>query len=172
MQIVSYIIPFMVLIIIIYAVYKKVDILTEFIEGAREGYKIVISIFPTILGMMLAINIFIKSNILFDLTNYLKPFFDYIKLPIEILPLTILKPISGSTSIVLLNEILNIYQPDSYIGILASVLAGSTDTTIYIISLYFGSIGIKKTNSSLKLGLLTDLCTVIIVIIIVNMLFA
>ena len=87
------------------------------------------------------------------------------------MPLAFLKPISGSTSLILLNDILNTYHPDSYIGILSSIIAGSTDTTIYIIATYYGSIGIKKTSSSLKVGLLTDLFTVIIALIITYLLF-
>ena len=85
--------------------------------------------------------------------------------------LVIMKPISGSSSIVILNDILNKYNPDSYIGRIASVIGGSTDTTIYILSLYFGSIGIKKIKYSLVVGLIADLLCIIISIIVINILF-
>lgn len=171
MNIATIFLPTIVLIVIIYALYKKVDILKAFKKGAQEGYQTALSLFPTILIMMLAVNIFTKSNILTDLFNHIKTIFNISKFPIEVMPLAFLKPISGSTSLVLLNDILNTYHPDSYIGILSSIIAGSTDTTIYIIATYYGSVGIKKTSSSLKIGLLTDLFTVIIALLVTYLLF-
>jgi len=171
MNIAKYILPIIVLIIIIYAYYKKTDIIEEFIKGVNEGYKSSLNIFPTILGMLLAISIFTKSGILTDIAYTINKIFPIFKIPLELLSLIILKPISGSVSLVVLNDILNVYHPDSYIGKLASIIAGSTDTTIYIIALYFGSVKIKKTTSVLKVGLLTDLATIIISLIIATIFF-
>mgnify|MGYP003294231001 CR=1 FL=1 len=98
-------------------------------------------------------------------------FFDKIGFPREVFPLAILRPISGSSSLIVLNDILSKYGPDSFIGRVASVMQGSTDTTIYIISMYFSSIGIKKIKYSLVVGLIADVISIILSIIIVKIFF-
>ena len=170
MNISNLILPLIVLIIVSYAIYKKVDLLNVFIDGVKEGIEMSLQIFPTILAMLVAINVLLKSNLILDLTTLLNPIFNYLHFPSEILPLAILKPISGSTSLIVMNDLLKTYGAESYIGYLASIIQGSTDTTIYILSLYFASVGIKKTRYALKVGLLSDLITIIIAIIVVNLL--
>ena len=165
------ILPLIILTIVSFGLYKKIDIYDTFCNGIKEGIKTTLQIFPTILAMLVAINILLKSNLISDLTNILKPILSFIKFPVEILPLSLLKPISGSSSLIVMNELLKTYGPDSYIGRISSVIQGSTDTTIYILSLYFTSIGIKKTKYALKVGLIADLLTIIIAIITVNILF-
>ena len=170
MNISNLILPLIVLIIVSYAIYKKVDLLNVFIDGVKEGIEMSLQIFPTILAMLVAINVLLKSNLILDLTSLLNPIFNYLHFPSEILPLAILKPISGSTSLIVMNDLLKTYGAESYIGYLASIIQGCTDTTIYILSLYFASVGIKKTRYALKVGLLSDLITIIIAIIVVNLL--
>lgn len=164
-------IPSITIIVVIYGIYKKVDIYDSFINGINEGLKMSLSIFPTIMAMVIAINLLINSNIILDLTKYLKGFFNLIGFPQEILPIALLRPISSSASLVVMNDILKIHGPDSYLGYIASIIQGSTDTTIYILGMYFSSIGIKKIRYSLLVGLLADLICVIIAIIVVNILF-
>ena len=168
---INYIIPTIVLIIIIYGYYKKINIYESFLIGVKEGIKICFNLFPTIFAVIISINIFIKSNILNDFINIMKPIFTFLKFPKELFMLSIIRPISGSSSLIVLNDILKIHGPDSLIGRIASVIQGSTDTTIYIISLYFGSVGIKKIKYSLIVGLLADLICIIIAIITVNLYF-
>ena len=167
----NYLIPIIVIIILIYGLYKKVDIFDTFLLGVKEGLKSSINLFPTIFAMIIAINLLTNSGFILDLSNTLKPLFNKISFPVEVLSLAILRPISGSASLSMLSEILNNYGPDSFIGRVASVMQGSTDTTIYIISLYFASIGVKKIKYSLFAGLLVDLIGIISSIIIVNILF-
>ena len=167
----NYLVPIMVIIIIIHGLYKKVDIFDTFIEGVKEGINTSFKLFPTIFAMVIAITLLTSSHILLDISKILNPIFKYLSFPSEVLPLALMKPISGSSSIVILNDILSKYHPDSYIGRIASVIGGSTDTTIYIISLYFGSIGIKKTKYALIVGLLADLLCVVISIIVINIIF-
>lgn len=168
---INYIIPLIVVTIIIYGIYKKVDIFDTFIDGVKEGMKLSINLFPTIFAMIIAITLITDSNIINYICNLLKPLFSKISFPTEVLPLALLRPISGSSSLVILNDILAKYGPDSFIGRLSSVMQGSTDTTIYIISMYFASIGIKKTRYSLTVGLLADLLSVIISFIMANIFF-
>lgn len=167
----SLIIPLLILGVIIYGVYKKVNVYDVFVEGAKEGIEIGISIFPCLLGMILGINILISSNFLDVIFNLFKPIFNLLKIPMDILPLAFLRPISGSASLSMLNNLLENFGPDSFIGRLSSTIQGSTDTTIYILTLYFSSIGIKKIRYALKAGLIADLAGIIASIIIVSLMF-
>lgn len=167
----SLIIPIMVLSVVIYGIYKKVNIYDVFIEGAKESFEMIFTIFPYLLGMMLAINLFLHSNILSNLSNLISPLLDLIGVPFDIVPMAIMRPISGNSSIAILNNIFLNYGPDSFIGRLASTIQGSTDTTFYVLTLYFGSIGIKKIRYSLIAGLFADLIGIIASIIIVKLVF-
>ena len=160
------IIPIITLIVIIYALYKKVAIYEAFLEGVKEGLKISLEIFPSIFAMIISITVLVKSNFINALISLIN-----IKIfPKEILPIALLRPISSSSSLMLLNNILKIYGPDSLIGKIASIITGSTDTTIYIIGMYYSSVKIKKIKHSLFIGLLADLICVIISIIVVKIL--
>ncbi|MGE5455920.1 MAG: spore maturation protein [Ignavibacteriales bacterium] len=165
------IIPTIVLVVIIYGIKKKLNIYDVFIDGARESVDLVLMIFPYILGMIFAINLFLNTNILFNITNFLKPLFDYLHMPVEVLPMAIMRPISGNSSLAILNNLFINYGPDSMIGRLGSVIQGSNDTTLYVLTLYFGSVGIRKIRYALWAGLLSDLCGIIISVIVVNLLF-
>ncbi|MEG0021245.1 MAG: spore maturation protein [Bacilli bacterium] len=162
------IIPVLIILIVLYGIIKKVNIYDSFVEGAKESFKMIKDMFPFLLGMMLAINIFLNSNIL---NLFSKAINFLIPLPFEVIPLALMRPISGSSSLSILNNIFNKFGPDSYIGTLASVIQGSTDTTLYIITLYFGAIGIKKTRYALAVGLIADLIGITASIFIVNIFF-
>ena len=165
------IIPIIVLSVIVYGIKKKLNIYDVFIDGAKESVDLVLMIFPYILGMMFAINLFLNTNILFSITNFLKPLFDYLHMPVEVLPMAVMRPISGNSSLAILNNLFLNYGPDSLIGRLGSVIQGSNDTTLYVLTLYFGSVGVKKIRYALWAGLLSDLCGIIISVIVVNILF-
>ena len=165
------IIPIMVLGIIIYGVRKKINIYDVFVEGSKESYDMILTMFPCMLAMIFGVNIFIKSGVLEYIFSFLQNILDFLHIPIEIIPMAIMRPISGSSSLAILNTILENYGPDSFIGRLASVIQGSTDTTFYILTLYFGSIGIKKIKYSLWAGLAADVIGIVSAIIIVNFMF-
>ena len=171
MNIANIILPFIVLIIVGYGIYKQVAVFDVFLDGVKEGLTMTIQIFPTIIAMIISVNIFLKSNILELVINFLNPLFNFLKFPKEILPFAVLRPISGSSSLIILDNILKTYGVDSFIGRVASVIQGSTDTTIYILGLYYGSIGIKKIKYSLLVGLMADISCIIIALIVVNILF-
>ncbi len=164
-------IPFIVLSIIIYGTYKKIDIYDTFIIGVKEGLDLTLKIFPTIFSMTICINILIRSNIIKDIVKIIEPILNYLNYPTSLVPLAILRPISSSSSLVIMDNILKTHGPDSLIGRTASVLQGSTDTTIYILGLYFSSVGIKKTKYALIVGLLADLMAIIFSFYIINLLF-
>ena len=158
----------MVLFIILYGFFKKVDVYDTFIEGVKESFSMIINLFPTFIAMILAVNLFTNSGILDFILSLIKPVLDVFNIPGEILPLALVRPISGSASLAYLNTIFAKFGPDSFIGILGSVMQGCTDTTFYVISLYFGSIGIKKIRYSMFAALFADLCGIIASIIVVN----
>ena len=159
------IIPLITLIVIIYGLYKKVDIYQVFLDGVMEGLKLSLQIFPSMFAMIVAVSVFIKSGIINEITSRI----NISLFPKEILPIALLRPISSSSSLMLLNNLLSTYGVDSMIGKMASIITGSTDTTIYIIGLYYASIGVKKIKQSLVIGLLADAACIIISIIIVKL---
>jgi len=167
----SIILPVIVLLIIVYGVIKKVPVYDTFIEGAKDGFKTSIEIFPYTLAMLTAVGIFVKSNILVDVLEPLKNILTFLKVPVEVIPLAIMKPISGGAALGILNDIFSVSGPDSLIGRMASVIQGCSDTTIYIISLYFGTVGVKKIRYAMWVGLLSDLVGVILSITLVSLVF-
>ena len=164
-------IPVVVLIIIVVAIIKKVNVYDEFVDGAKEGLELGISIFPYLIGMIFGINILLKSGILDNIFIFLKPIFNFIKIPVEVLPMAIIRPISGNASFAVMIDIIKTYGVDSYLGRIVSVMQGATDTTIYVISLYFGSVGIKNIRYALKAGLFADLVTLIMSILLISIFF-
>ena len=165
------IIPIIVLIIVLYALKKRVDIYDTFIDGTKESFDMTLKVFPNLLAMVFGVNIFLKSGVLDFIFNNLKPIFSYINVQIEILPMAIMRPISGSASLAILNDMFLNYGPDSFIGTVASIIQGSTDTTFYVLTLYFGSIGIKKIRYAMWAGLFSDLVGIVTAIILGNVLF-
>lgn len=164
-------IPIVVFIIVFYGAYKKIDVYNSFITGSKESFDMIMHLFPTMLAMVFAVNIFIKSGLLQDITKFINPFLHILNIPSEIIPMALIRPISGSSSLAILNNILENYGPDSFVGRLASVMQGSTDTTFYVLTLYFGSIGIKKIKYALWAGLFADFIGIVSSIVIVHLLF-
>lgn len=168
MEIISKIIlPFLIIIIVFYGVYKKINVYDAFLDGAKEGLITTFNIFPAVMAMIFAINIFLDSNVLSLITNLLKN----INIPVEILPMAFLRPISGTASLAIMNDIFISFGPDSFYGRLASILQGCTDTTIYVIALYFGTVKISKIRYSLLVGLFADLVGITTAIILTNLFF-
>ena len=165
------IIPIMILFIIIYGVFKKVNVYDEFLSGAEESFDMVLKIFPCLLAMILGVNIILKSGVIDFVYNFIRPLFNMINVPIQIFPMMIMRPISGTSTLAILNNIFNEFGPDSFIGRLGSVIQGSTDTTFYVLTLYFGSIGVKKIRYALIAGLFADLVGIIASVIITKSFF-
>lgn len=167
----NYIIPLIVLFILVYSIKNNNNIYDDFIDGAMSGIKMVIRIIPAILSFVFAVNIFLSSGVLSFILSFISPLLESLKIPNEIIPMAILRPISGNASFAILNNILMTHGPDSYLGRLASTMQGCTDTTIYVLALYFGSIKIKKTHHALITGLFADLMGIIATFIIVSIFF-
>ena len=165
------IIPIFILIIIFYGLIKKIDIYDSFLKGSKEGLVTCFNIFPSILAMVFSVNIFLNSNFLHSSFSFLSSLLGKYNIPIDILPMAILRPISGTASLSIMNDIFIKYGPDSFAGLLASTIQGSTDTTIYVLALYFSSIKVTKTGHALINGLFADLVGIIISLIVVSLIF-
>ncbi len=161
MNIINYIsaaaVPVVILLIIIYAVIEKNKVYDTFLEGAKEGLQIVINIFPTLIGIFLAVGALRASGIIDLIINLIKPVLNLLAIPAEIMPLAMLRPISGSASMAVATDIMSKYGVDSIIGVIASTIMGSTETTFYTIALYTSAVGIKKIRFVLVAALVADI---------------
>jgi len=167
-------IPLLLLLIPVTAYLRKVPVYESFVEGAEEGFKTGVRILPFLIGMLVSIRVFVDSGALNILSHWLQPLFALIGLEADfaaIIPLAIMRPLSGSGALGVATQLINEYGPDSFIGRLASTLQGSTDTTFFVLTVYFGSVGIKKYRYALKLGLLADIIGLIISVWIVTKVF-
>ena len=159
-------IPFTILIIVVYGVVERKKTFDIFLDGVKEGVQIVIKIFPTLIGLFVAIGLLRSSGIIDIIIQFIKPIIQFLKIPVEIMPLAILRPISGSASMAIATDIMKVYNVDSQIGFIASVIMGATETTIYTIAIYSSSIGIKKTRFVLIASLLGDLVGVVVAVMV------
>jgi spore maturation protein B len=156
-QFARYSVPVLLAGIPLYGALRRVDIYAAFIEGAQEGLTIAVRILPYVLAIFFAFTIFRSSGALLALTRPLVPAMEFLGIPPDVLPLFLVRPLSGGASFGVLAELLERFGPDSYIGRLASTAQGATDTTFYIITLYFGAVGIRRMRHTLLAGLLGDL---------------
>lgn len=163
-------IPGLLVVILILGVWKKVPVFDTFLEGAREGLSTTFKILPVLVGIMFGIEVLKASGALDMIVWLLKPIADLFNIPQEILPMAILRPISGSASLGLLNQQLKEYGPDSFIGKILSVMMGSTETIFYTIAVYFGAIGVKKTRYTLCVALISGLAGIVYSVIICRIL--
>lgn len=162
------IVPVAVGVILLYGMLTKTKIFDAFIEGAIEGMHTLYMIIPTITGLVVAVEMLKQSGAIEMVCSLIEPLADFLNFPEEIVPMAVLRPISGSGSTALLTNIFENYGPDSFPGLIASVLAGSSETTIYAITMYFGSVGITKTRHTLAVGLLADLTALVMSIVTVK----
>lgn len=163
--------PLMIIIIVLYGVVERKKVFDIFLDGAKEGIDVVFNIFPTLVGLFVAIGALRSSGII-DLTvNFLTPFLNFINFPTEILPLALIRPISGSSSIAVATDIMKNFDVDSNIGLVASVIMGSTETTVYTIAVYTSSVGIKKTRFVLWAALIADFVGIITSVIVCKYIF-
>ena len=162
MDISSVVLPVLILGVFLYGLIKKVNILEAFTDGASEGLKTAVSILPTLIFLMLGVNMLRASGALGALTDICSGIMNKLGFPAECLPLALLRPVSGSGALAILEDILNKCGPDSFSGRVASVLMGSTETTFYTVAVYFGATKIKKTRHALPSALAGDMTAFIL----------
>ena len=160
MQVINYIssaaIPTVILIILLYGVAEKNKVYDTFLEGAKDGIEIVFKLFPTLVGIFLAVGALRKSGIIDLIIKLISPITTLLKIPNQILPLAMLRPISGSASMAVAVDIMQKYGVDTTIGLITSTIMGSTETTLYTIAVYTSCVGVKKTRFVLFAALIAD----------------
>lgn len=166
----AYIIPLILASILIYGLIKKVNPFDCFLEGASEGIGTLVRLIPTLIGVMVAVEMMRASGALDVLCSALTPVGRALGIPREVMPLTVLTPISGSGSLAVFEGILRSFGPDSFVGRVASVMMGSTETTFYTAALYYGSIGVTKTRQTIPAALCADLTSFIVSVLAVSFL--
>jgi len=168
---VSWIIPIMIFVVFIYAHVKKVRVFETFVEGAKDGFLMAVKLIPYLISIYVAVGIFRESGAIDVLVDMLSPILSVVKAPTEVLFLSIVRSLSGPAALGMMLEIFDAHGPDSFIGRLASTLIGSTDTTFYIIAVYFGSVGIRNTRYSIPVGLFADFTGFVASVYIVRKMF-
>lgn len=167
----TWFIPSFILIVLLVATVKKLPTYELFVEGGKDGIKMAVSLLPFLVGMLVSIAILRSSGALEAFVSLLTPLLVHFGIPPEVVPLAIVRPISGTAALGMTAELSQTHGPDSFIGRLAATMQGSTDTTLYILTVYFGAIGIKKMRYALKVGLLADLVGIISAVIVVKIVF-
>lgn len=166
----SFIIPVIVVTFAVIGIVRKVPVFEVFCEGALKGLKTILSIAPTLMGLITAVTMLRESGAIDAMTDFISPFAEKLGFPAEIVPVAILRPVSGGGSTALLIDIFERLGPDSFAGKIVSVMAGSTETTFYAITVYYGSVGVKKIRHTLIAGLAADLTAVIFSVLTVRLL--
>ena len=166
-----FILPIIIATILIYALYKKTPAYEDFTQGAKEGFNIAVKIIPYLVAIMVATAMLRASGAIEIAQKLLSPIFDYFKIPIETSIIMLTRSLSGSTTLGVLADIINQTGVNSYATKLAAVITGSSETTFYVASVYFGSIGIKKFRHALLAGILADITGLIAAIIVCSIFF-
>ncbi|MEO8207269.1 MAG: nucleoside recognition domain-containing protein [Chthoniobacterales bacterium] len=164
-------IPFILTMFPLYATVRRVPVYEEFVEGAKEGFQVAIRIIPFLVAILVAIGMFRAAGGIQLISRFLEPILRPIGFPSELLPLVFMRPLSGSGASGIFAELLTAHGPDSLIAKMGGSIMGSTETTFYVIAVYFGSVAIRRTRHAVPAGLLADLAGVIASVIICNLIF-
>jgi len=166
-----FVIPLIVVGFPLYGLYKRVPVYESFVEGAKDGFQVAVRIIPYLVAILFAIGMFRASGAMDFLVAALNPVLSLIGFPGEVLPMAIIRPLTGSGSAALVADMINQYGEDSLLVKMAAVMFGSTETTFYVIAVYFGAVNIKKTRHALAAGLTADIAAMIIAVWTVRILF-
>jgi len=164
-------IPLVIVVFLAWGLVKKVKVYEVFVEGAKEGFTTAVRIIPYLVAMLVAIGIFRASGALDILTRLLAPVTSLIGMPPETLTMALMRPLSGSGSLGVMTELMKAHGPDSLIGIMASTMYGSSETTFYVLAVYFGAVAIRDTRHAVPVGLIADVAGMLSAVWIVNLLF-
>lgn len=162
-------IPFLLSFFPLYAATRGIKVYEEFVEGAKEGFGVILKIIPFLVAMLVAINMFKGAGGIDLLTGALTPILAPIQFPPDLLPLSLMRPLSGGASLAILTELVQRLGPDNIVTLMAATLYGSSETTFYVVAVYFGAVGIHRTRHAIPAGLLADFAGVIAAVVICRM---
>ncbi len=170
-QLSSLIVPFIICTTALIGILKNCDVFSVFTEGAKDGLKVTIGILPSLIGLLVAVYMLRASGFIDALASLLTPVFRFIGIPTETALLVLLRPFTGSGALAIGSEIISEYGADSLVGRTAAVMLGSTETTFYVISIYFGSLGVKKLRHTVPAALAADITGFIAASLIVKLIW-
>ena len=165
-------IPVFLLTIPLYGAVRGVKVYESFVEGAKEGFQVGVRIIPYLVAILVAVGMLRGAGGIELLARWLDPVLRIVGMPAEILPLAIMRPLSGSGSLGIVTELVKTHGPDTFIARLAATAYGSTETTFYVLAVYFGSVGIKKARHAVVAGLFADVVSLIAAVIICRIVFS
>lgn len=166
-----YTLPLVLVFVPLYAIYKKVPVYETFISGAKDGFKVGVMIIPYLVAILVAVGMFRASGAIDILTNLLSPVLNKIGMPAELLPLAIVRPLSGSGALGIFSEITSFHGADAFMTKMAAVMVGCSETTFYVLTVYFGAVGITKFRHALLAGIFADIMGIIAAVFVSNILF-
>lgn len=166
-----FIMPFIFISILAYAIFRRVRVFDVFLNGAANGLRSAVSILPALVGLICAISMLRASGALDFLGHLLSPVLSKIGMPAEVLPLALLKPVSGSGALAMIQDIFNTSGPDSFAGKLASVMLGSSETTFYTLAVYYGAVKIRDSRYTVSAAVIADLVGVFAAVLICGIIY-
>jgi spore maturation protein B len=164
-------IPLILLLIVGFGAFKRVKVYEVFVDGAKEGFNVAVRIIPYLVAILVAIAVFRSSGAMDWLIMGLSPVLKPLGVPPEVLPMMFVRPLSGSGALGVMSEGLKTYGPDSLIGNMLSTMMGSTETTFYVLAVYFGSVAVRKTRHAVPAALLGDFAGLCMAIFLSNLVF-
>ncbi len=167
----AWIIPSIILITLVFAVVKKIPVYETFIDGAKDGLKVTVGIIPYLIAIITAVSMLRASGAIDLAARAFSGCLDYFKIPVDVVPIMFIRSLSGSAVLGLFSEIANNFGPDAYATKLAAIMVGSSETTFYVLSVYFGAVGVKKFRHSLCAGVFADIIGIIAAVLVARWLF-
>ena len=166
-----YLLPALILLILTVAIIKKVPIYEEFTEGAKDGFKVSVNIIPYLVAIIVGISMFRASGAMDSITHLLSPILSKLSIPTDSVPIMITRSLSGSATLGLFSEIAHKFGADAYVTKLCAVMVGSSETTFYVLSVYFGSVGITKFRYAVLTGLIADFIGIVAAIFVCSLIY-
>lgn len=164
-------VPLLLLAILALAAIRRVDAFAVFVVGAKGGFEVAVRIIPYLVALLVAIGMFRASGAMDAVARVLRPATDALGLPFDVLPVALMRPLSGSGTLALVTDVMKAHGADSFAGRLASTIYGSTETTFYVLAVYFGSVGIRRTRHAVAAGLVGDVTGILAALLFCRLLF-
>ena len=166
-----WILPLMLIIILTIAMFKKVPVYEAFTDGAKDGFRVAIDIIPYLVAIIVAVSMFRASGIIDYIGHLLNGVLSIFKVPVDVLPVMIVRSLSGSAALGIFSDIANHFGPDSYATKLSAIIVGSSETTFYVLAVYFGSVGISKVRYAMIVGIFADIIGIVAAVAVAHTFF-